>query len=52
MAFDPILPWQIERERVEEVMKWKKMFSRAPKLLRTVTVAMKLKDPCSLAGKL
>ena len=31
---------------------WQTLFSRAPKSLRTVTAAMKWKDPCSLEGKL
>ena len=31
---------------------WQTLFSRAPKSLRTVTAAMKLKDVCSLEEKL
>ena len=31
---------------------WQTLFSRAPKSLRTVTAAIKLKDACSLEEKL
>ena len=49
MASSPITSWQMEGE------KWKQyqiLFSWAPKSLLTVTAAMKLKDACSLEGKL
>ena len=49
MASGPITPWQIDGEQ------WKQgqtLFSLAPKSLRTVTAAMKLKDAYSLEGKL
>ena len=49
MAFGLINSWQIEREKYNQ---WQGSFSWAPKLLWTVTVAMKLKDACSLEGKL
>ena len=40
--------WQIDGETV-----WKQtLFSWAPKSLHMVTAAMKLKDACSLEGKL
>ena len=45
-----ITSWQIEGERVEALKEI--LFSGATKLLRTVTVVMKLKDVCSLEGKL
>ena len=49
MASDPVTLWKIDGE------KWQQrqiLFSWAPKLLWTVTAAMKLKDTCSLGGKL
>ena len=49
MASGPITSWQIEGEKVEAVTG---LFSWAPKSLWTVTAAMKLKDTCSLEGKL
>ena len=53
MASGPITSWQIDGETVEIVtdfilMEW----GRAPKSLQIVTVAMKLKDSCSLEEKL
>ena len=47
MASGPITPWQIDGETVEIAT----VFSRAPKSLQMVTVAMKLKDTCSLKEK-
>ena len=44
MASGPISSWQIDGERVETVT----LFSWAPKSLQMVTVAVKLKDACSL----
>ena len=49
MASGPITFWQIEGEKVEAVID---LFSWAPKSLQMVTVAMKLKDTCSLEEKL
>ena len=48
MASGPITSWQIDGETVETVAD----FGGAPKSLKMVTVAMKLKDACSLEGKL
>ena len=44
MASSPITSWQIDKA-VTSFSSW------APKSLQTVTVAMKLKDACSLEGK-
>ena len=44
MASSPIT-WQIDGETMETVRDL--IFSGAPKSLQMVTVAMKLKDPCS-----
>ena len=49
MASSAITSWQIDGEKVEAVTNFS---SWAPKSLQTVTVAMKLKDACSLEGKL
>ena len=49
MAFGPITSWQIEGETMEIVTD---LFYWAPKSLQMVTAAMKLKDACSLEGKL
>ena len=49
MASGPIISCQIEGENVEAVQI---LFSWAPKSLQMVTAAMKLKDACSLEGKL
>ena len=49
MASGPITSWQIDGKQ------WKQgetLFSWAPKSLQMVTVAMKLKDTCSLEEKL
>ena len=48
MASGPITSWQIDGETVETVAD----FGGAPKSLKMVTVAMKLKDACSLDGRL
>ena len=45
MASGPISSWQIDGETVEIVRLY---FFGAPKSLQMVTVAMKLKDTCSL----
>ena len=47
MASGPITSWEIDRETVETVSD----FVWAPKSLKMVTVAMKLKDAYSLEGK-
>ena len=49
MASGPITSWQIDGERVETVACF---FGGAQKSLRMVIAAMKLKDACSLEGKL
>ena len=49
MASDPITLWQIDGETMETVTDF--IFG-APKSLQMVTAAMKLKDACSLEGKL
>ena len=49
MASGSITSWQIDGETMETV---KRLFFRAPKSLQMVTVAMKLKDTCSLEDKL
>ena len=49
MASGPITSWQIDRETMETVTDF---ILGAPKSLQIVTTAMKLKDACSLKGKL
>ena len=49
MASSPITSWKIDRETVETVADF--IFG-VPKSLQMVTAAMKLKDACSLEGKL
>ena len=49
MAFSPITSWEIDGETVETVSDF--MFW-APKSLQMVTASIKLKDACSLEGKL
>ena len=48
MASGPINSWQIDGETIETVTN----FLGAPKSLQMVTIAMKLKDACSLEEKL
>ena len=48
MASSPITLWQIDGETMETVT----LFFGAPKSLQMVIAAMKLKDACSLEGKL
>ena len=48
MASGPITSWQIDGETVETEI----LFLGAPKSLQMVTVAMKLKDTCSLEENL
>ena len=49
MASGPITSWHIDGERVETVRDY---FLGAPKSLQMMIAAMKLKDACSLEGKL
>ena len=49
MASGPITSWEIDGETVETVAT---LFWGAPKSLQMLTRAMKLKDTCSLEGKL
>ena len=49
MASSPITSWQIDGETVDTVADF---IFWAPKSLQMVIVAMKLKDTCSLEGKL
>ena len=46
---DPITPWQIEEEKLEPVTD---VIFLGSKITEMVTAAMKLKDFCSLEGKL
>ena len=49
MAFGPITLWQLDSRKNENS---DRLFSWASTSLWTVTAAMKLKDACSLEGKL
>ena len=49
MASSPIISWQIVEETIETV---RDFIFGAPKSLQMVSAAMKLKDACSLEGKL
>ena len=49
MASGPITSWQIDGEPVKQC---ESLFFGAPKSLQMVTVAMKLKDACSLEEQL
>ena len=49
MASGPITSWEIDGETVETEADF---FWEAPKSVQMVTAAMKLKDDCSLEGKL
>ena len=49
MASSPISSWQIDGETVETVADF---IFWAPKSLQVMNAAMKLKDACSLEGKL
>ena len=48
-ASGPITSWEIDGETMEH---WLTSFFWAPKSLQMVIAAMKLKDTCSLEGKL
>ena len=52
MASGPITSWQIDGERVKTVKDLLFFFFFVPKSLQMMTAAMKLKDGCSLKGKL
>ena len=49
MASGPITSWQIDEGKWEQ---WVTLFFWAPKSPQMVITAMKLKDACSLEGKL
>ena len=49
MASGPITSWQIDGKQWKQ---WETLFLGAPKSLQMVTAAMKLKDVCSLEGKI
>ena len=49
MAYSPITSWHMRREKWKQ---WQVLFSWAPKSLWILTVAVKLKDTCSLKEKL
>ena len=49
MASSPITSWRVYGETMETMTD---LFFCAPKSLQMVTAAMKLKDTCSLEGKL
>ena len=49
MSSGPITSWQIDGK---EWKQWQTLFFWDPKSLQMVTAAMKLKDACSLEGKL
>ena len=49
VASSPIISWQIDGETMETVTDF---LFWAPKSLQIMAVAMKLKDTCSLEGKL
>ena len=49
MASGPITSWQVDGETMETVADF---IFLAPKSLQMVTAGMKLKDTCSLEGKL
>ena len=49
MASGPITSWEIDGEQWKQ---WLTLFFWPPKSLQMVIAAMKLKDACSLEGKL
>ena len=49
MTSSPITSWQIDGDKMETVTDY---FFWAPESLQMLTAAMKLKDACSLEGKL
>ena len=52
MASSLITSWQIDREKMETVTDFIFLGRKKRKSLRTVTIAMKLQDTCSLEEKL
>ena len=53
MASGPITSGQIDGETMETLEQWQTLFfGGVPKSLQMVTATMKLKDACSLEGKL
>ena len=50
MASGPITSWEIDGETVETVSQF--IWGGAPKSVQIVIAAMKLRDACSLEGKL
>ena len=50
MASGPITSWQIDRETMETMREF--ILGGTPESPQMVTIAMKLKDACSLEGKL
>ena len=52
MASGPITSWQIDGETMDFIIKCQTLFFWAPKPMRMVTAALKLKDTCSLEEKL
>ena len=50
MASGPITSWQIDRGK--QWKQWQTSFWGAPKSMQMVIAARKLKDACSLEGKL
>ena len=52
MASGPITSWQIDEETMETARVFIWGVVGAPKSLQMVTAAMKLKNTCSLEGKL
>ena len=49
MAYGPITSWEIDGKQWKQ---WETLFLGTPESLQMVTVAMKLKDTCSLEEKL
>ena len=49
MAYGPITSWEIDGKQWKQ---WETLFLGTPESLQMVTVAMKLKDSCSLEEKL
>ena len=52
MASGPITSWEIDGKQWKQWKQCQTLFFWAPKSLQMVTAAMKLKDACSLEGKL
>ena len=52
MASSHIISWQIDGKAMETVRDFNFFFFFTPRSLQMVTAALKLKDTCSLEGKL